>query len=253
MSGHSKWANIKHKKDAADRKKGKVFSKFAKEIMVAVKQSGKDPDANPKLRLALLGARSVNMPRENIERAFKKGAGELGNVVYEEITYEAYGPGGTALIIDCLTDNRNRTTGEVRMVLDRNGGNLGATGAVTWMFQRKAHFVVNGENADESKLMDIVLDAGAEDIEAEDGIAEIWGPTESFTAIAKALEDAKIQPSESALVRRPENLVGINEMSVAQQAMRLVDKLEDLEDVQNVYSNMDVASEVLDQMAAEEG
>ena len=253
MSGHSKWANIKHKKDAADRKKGKVFSKFAKEIMVAVKQSGKDPDANPKLRLALLGARAVNMPKDNIERAVKKGAGELGNIVYEEIVYEGYGPGGTAIIVECLTDNRNRTTGEVRLAFDRNGGNLGATGAVTWMFQRKAHFVVNGEYADESKLMDIVLDAGAEDIDAEDGIAEIWGPTESFAAIAKALEDAKIQPSESVIVRRPENLVGINDLHIAQQALRLVDKLEDLEDVQNVYSNMDIASEVLDQLAESEG
>ena len=152
-----------------------------------------------------------------------------------------------------VTDNRNRTTGEVRMVFDRNGGNMGATGAVTWMFQRKAHFVVTGENADEDKLMEIVLDAGAEDIEVEEDIAEIWGPTESFTAIAKALEDAKIQPSESVIVRKPENLVGINDLHIAQQAMRLVDKLEDLEDVQNVYSNMDVASEVLDQIAEEEG
>ncbi len=253
MSGHSKWANIKHKKDAADKKKGKVFSKLAKEIMVSVKQGGKDPDANPKLRLALSSARSVNMPRENIERAIKKGAGELGSVTYEEITYEGYGPGGIAIIVDCLTDNRNRIIGEVRLVFDRNGGNMGATGSVTWMFQRKARFVVSGENADESKLMDIVLDAGAEDIEAEDGLAEIWGPPEQFAEIAKALENAKVDTSESGLVRKPENLVGVNDLHVAQQAMRLIDRLEELDDVQNVYTNMDVASEVLDQIAASEG
>jgi len=161
MSGHSKWANIKHKKGAADAKKGRIFSKYAKEIMVAVKNGGKDPESNPRLRLALAGARASNMPRENIDRAIKKGAGELGDVVFEEITYEGYGPAGTALIIECLSDNRNRTLSDVRLVLDRSGGNMATTGAVAWVFQRKAHFVVEGENADEEKLMDVVLDAGA--------------------------------------------------------------------------------------------
>ena len=155
MSGHSKWANIKHKKEASDKKKGKIFSKLAKEIMVCVKQSGKDPNSNPRLRMALIEARSANMPRENIDRAIKKGAGELGNVVYEEIVYEGYGPQGTAIIVECLTDNKNRTIGDVRLTFDRNNGNLAASGAVGWMFQRKAHFVITDEaNANEEKLME---------------------------------------------------------------------------------------------------
>ncbi len=252
MSGHSKWANIKHKKGAADAKKGKIFSKFAKEIMVAVKASGKDPDANPRLRLALAGARAANMPRENIDRAIKKGAGELGDVTFEEITYEGYGPAGTALIIECLTDNRNRTLGDVRMTLDRTGGNMANSGAVGWMFQRKAHFTIEGENADEEKLMDIVLDAGAEDIEVDDGSAEIWAAPEAFEAIQKALEAAGIEPTESGIVRKPDNKVDVKELSTAQQVLRLIDKLEDLDDVQAVHSNAEIAEDVLDQIAAQE-
>ena len=251
MSGHSKWANIKHKKEASDKKKGQAFSKLAKEIMVAVKAGGKDPNSNIKLRMALSSARAANMPRENIERAIKKGAGELGNVTYEEIVYEGYGPAGTAFILDCLTDNRNRTIGEVRQVFDRNGGNLAASGAVGWMFQRKAHFVVEGENADEEKLMEITIDAGAEDISAEDGVAEIWGPAENFADIAKALEDADIACSEAALVRKPDNTVEIKEKNVAQQVLRLIDKLEDLDDVQSVNSNEDILPEILEAIEAE--
>ena len=253
MSGHSKWANIKHKKEASDKKKGKIFSKLAKEIMVCVKQSGKDPNSNPRLRMALIEARSANMPRENIDRAIKKGAGELGNVVYEEIVYEGYGPQGTAIIVECLTDNKNRTIGDVRLTFDRNNGNLAASGAVGWMFQRKAHFVITDEaNANEEKLMDIVLDAGAEDIEVEDGMAEIWAAPEAFTDIAKALEDAGIETTESGIVRRPDNTVGVNDLSTAQQILRLVDKLDHLEDVQAVHHNANIASEVLDEIDAQE-
>ena len=187
MSGHSKWANIKHKKGAADAKKGRIFSKLAKEIMVAVKQSGKEPDTNPKLRMCLTEARAANMPRENIERAIKKGAGELGDVTFEEITYEGYGPAGVAIIVECLSDNKNRTLSDVRLVFDRNNGNMGATGSVAYMFQRKAHFLIEGENATEDKLMDLALEAGADDLEVEDGVAEIWAETDAFETIAKAL------------------------------------------------------------------
>ncbi len=250
MSGHSKWANIKHKKEAADKKKGQSFSKIAKEIMVAVKQGGKDPDTNIKLRMALSSARACNMPRENIERAIKKGAGELGNVVYEEITYEGYGPAGTAIIVDCLTDNRNRTIGEVRLTFDRNNGNLAGSGAVAWMFQRKAHFVIEGENADEEKLMDIVLEAGAEDLSVEDGVAEIWGAPESFSDIAKALEDAGVQCSEAAITRKPDNTVEVKDAHTGSQIMRLLDKLEDLDDVQAVHSNEEIAPEIMEQIDA---
>ena len=247
MSGHSKWANIKHKKEASDKKKGKIFSRIAKEIMVCVKQSGKDPGSNPRLRMALIEARAANMPRDNIDRAIKKGSGELGNVNYEEIVYEGYGPQGTALIVECLTDNKNRTIGDVRMTFDRNNGNLAASGAVGWMFQRKAHFVITDEaNADEEKLMDIVLDAGAEDIEVEDGVAEIWGAPESFTDIAKALEDAGIATTEAGITRRPDNTVEITEAGVASQVLRLVDRLEELEDVQAVHHNASIADEIMD-------
>ena len=252
MSGHSKWANIKHKKGAADAKKGKIFSKFAKEIMVAVKASGKDPASNPRLRLALAGARAANMPRENIDRAIKKGAGELGDVTFEEITYEGYGPAGTALNIACIPDTRNRTLGDVRMTLDRTGGNMANSGAVGWMFQRKAHFTIEGENADEEKLMDVVLDAGAEDIDVDDGTAEIWAAPEAFEAIQKALEGAGIEPTESGIVRKPDNKVEVKELSTAQQLLRLIDKLEDLDDVQAVHSNADIAEDVLEQIAAQE-
>lgn len=252
MSGHSKWANIKHKKEATDKKKGQAFSRLAKEIMVATKQGGKDPASNIKLRMALASAKASNMPRENIERAIKKGAGELGDVAYEEITYEGYGPAGTAFVVECLTENRNRTIGDVRMTFDRNGGNLAASGAVSWMFQRKAHFIVEGENADEDKLMELTLEAGAEDITAEDGIAEIWAAPEAFADIAKALEDAGIECSEAKITRKPENTIGINELAKAQQVLRLVERLEELDDVQAVYSNENIASEVLDEIDAQD-
>ena len=251
MSGHSKWANIKHKKEASDKKKGQAFSKIAKEIMVAVKAGGKDPNSNIKLRMALASARAANMPRDNIERAIKKGAGELGSVTYEEIVYEGYGPEGTAFILDCLTDNRNCTIGEIRTVFDRNGGNLAASGAVGWMFQRKAHFIIEGEYADEEKLMDIVLEAGAEDIDVEDGVAEVWGPAESFADIAKALEDAGATCSEASLTRKPDNTVEIKDKVKAQQVLRLIDKLEDLEDVQSVNSNEEILPEIMEEIEAE--
>ena len=252
MSGHSKWANIKHKKGAADAKKGRIFSKLAKEIMVAVKQSGKEPDTNPKLRMCLTEARAANMPRENIERAIKKGAGELGDVTFEEITYEGYGPAGVAIIVECLSDNKNRTLSDVRLVFDRNNGNMGATGSVAYMFQRKAHFLIEGENATEDKLMDLALEAGAEDLEVEDGVAEIWAETDAFEAIAKALEDAGIAPAEAGIVRKPDNTIAINELDKAQQVLRLIDKLEDLDDVQKVTSNIEIADEIMEKLAEEE-
>lgn len=252
MSGHSKWANIKHKKEATDKKRGQAFSKLAKEIMVATKVGGKDPASNVKLRMALASARAANMPRDNIDRAIKKGAGELGNVTYEEITYEGYGPAGTALIVECLTDNKNRTIGDVRMTFDRNGGNLAASGAVAWMFQRKSHFVIEGENADEEKLMDLTLDAGADDITVEDGVAEIWAAPEAFSDLAKVLEDNNIACSEAGITRQPENTVEIKDVSTAQHVLRLIDRLEELDDVQSVHANDDIAPEILEQIDAME-
>ena len=248
MSGHSKWANIKHKKDATDKKKGKVFSALAKEIMIAAKIGGGEPANNPRLRGVLAAARAQNMPNLNIERAIKKGTGELGDVTYVEIVYEAYGPGGVGIIIDCLTDNRNRTASEVRMVLDRNNGNLASSGAVGRMFKRQAHFVITGENADEDKLMEIVLDAGADDIQVDDGVAEIWGAPETFADIALALEKAGVKAEEAAVTRHAETTVELKAVEDANRVLRLVDKLEELDDVQAVYANFEIADEIADQV-----
>ncbi|MBQ4106714.1 MAG: YebC/PmpR family DNA-binding transcriptional regulator [Lentisphaeria bacterium] len=251
MSGHSKWANIKHQKDAADKKKGKIFSRIGKEIMVAAKMGGGDANSNPRLRSALTAARAANMPNANIDRAIKKGLGELGDVVFKEIVYEGYTAGGVAVLVDCLTDNSNRSASEIRMAFDRNNGNMATSGAVARLFSRQSHFVITGENADEEKLMDIVLDAGAEDLIVEDGVAEIWGAPQAFEAIFKALETAGIATEEAEVVRRPETTVEINDASVARQILRLVDRLEELDDVQMVTANYEIADEIAEQLDAE--
>ena len=248
MSGHSKWANIKHKKDAADKARGRIFSRLGKEIMVAAKMGGGDVDSNPRLRSGIAAAKAANMPNANIERAIKKGLGELGDVTFEEIQYEGYAAGGVALLIDCLTDNRNRSASEVRTTLDRNNGNLASSGSVAYMFKRQSHFVIEGENADEDKLMDIVLDAGAEDIIVEDGVAEIWGEPAAFEAIANALEAAGITASEAAVTRRPDNTVSITDVHTAEQILKLIDKLEDLDDVQEVTGNFEIDDSIADQV-----
>ena len=248
MSGHSKWANIKHKKDAADKARGRIFSRLGKEIMVAAKMGGGDVDTNPRLRSGIAAAKAANMPNANIDRAIKKGLGELGDVTFEEIQYEGYAAGGVALLIDCLTDNRNRSASEVRTTLDRNNGNLASSGSVAYMFKRQSHFVIEGENADEDKLMDIVLDAGAEDLIVEDGVAEIWGEPSAFEAIANALEAAGITASEAAVTRRPDNTVSITDVHTAEQVLKLIDKLEDLDDVQEVTGNFEIDDSIADQV-----
>ena len=248
MSGHSKWANIKHKKDAADKARGRIFSRLGKEIMVAAKMGGGDVDTNPRLRSGIAAAKAANMPNANIDRAIKKGLGELGDVTFEEIQYEGYAAGGVALLIDCLTDNRNRSASEVRTTLDRNNGNLASSGSVAYMFKRQSHFVIEGENADEDKLMDIVLDAGAEDLIVEDGVAEIWGDPSAFEAIADALAAAGITASEAAVTRRPDNTVSITDVHTAEQILKLIDKLEDLDDVQEVTGNFEIDDSIADQV-----
>ncbi len=248
MSGHSKWANIKHKKDAADKARGRIFSRLGKEIMVAAKMGGGDVDTNPRLRSGIAAAKAANMPNANIDRAIKKGLGELGDVTFEEIQYEGYAAGGVALLIDCLTDNRNRSASEVRTTLDRNNGNLASSGSVAYMFKRQSHFVIEGENADEDKLMDIVLDAGAEDLIVEDGVAEIWGEPSAFEAIADALAAAGISASEAAVTRRPDNTVTITDVHTAEQVLKLIDKLEDLDDVQEVTGNFEIDDSIADQV-----
>ena len=248
MSGHSKWANIKHKKDAADKARGRIFSRLGKEIMVAAKMGGGDVDTNPRLRSGIAAAKAANMPNANIDRAIKKGLGELGDVTFEEIQYEGYAAGGVALLIDCLTDNRNRSASEVRTTLDRNNGNLASSGSVAYMFKRQSHFVIEGENADEDKLMDLVLDAGAEDLIVEDGVAEIWGDPSAFEAIADALAAANITASEAAVTRRPDNTVSITDVHTAEQVLKLIDKLEDLDDVQEVTGNFEIDDSIADQV-----
>ena len=248
MSGHSKWANIKNKKAAADKVRGKAFSRIGKEIMVAAKMGGSDPNSNPKLRSALAAAKAVNMPNVNIDRAIKKGMGELGDVTFEEIVYEGYAAGGVAVIVECLTDNKNRSISDVRMTFDRNGGNLAGSGAVARMFKRQAHFIITGEWADEEKLMDIVLDAGANDLIVEDGEAEIWADPENFEALAKVFEENGIVTDTAEQTRRPEMTVNITDAKVASQVIRMIERLEESDDVQNVTANYLIDDSIADQI-----
>ena len=252
MSGHSKWANIKNKKAAADKVRGKAFSRIGKEIRVAATMGGSDPNSNPKLRSALAAAKAVNMPNVNIDRAIKKGMGELGDVTFEEIVYEGYAAGGVAVIVECLTDNRNRSISDVRMTFDRNGGNLAGSGAVARMFQRQAHFVITGEWADEDKLMEITLEAGADDIQVEDGVAEVWAAPENFEALAKAFEENQVPTEEAGIVRKPDMVVEITDANTARQVMRLVERMEELDDVQQVTANYELADAIAEELESEE-
>jgi len=247
MAGHSKWANIKHKKAAADKKKGKIFSRITKEIIAAAKK-GTDPASNSRLRQAILAAKEVNMPSANIERAIKKASGEDGGANYEDIVYEGYAPGGVAILVECLTDNRNRTAAEVRSTFEKGHGNLAGAGAVAWIFKKKAHFLITGENANEDKLMEITLDAGAEDIECSDNTAHIYAPPEAYEAISKALSNSKIPVAESGIIQVPENYCEIKDISIARQVLSLIENLEELEDVQAVHSNFDAPQEILEQL-----
>lgn len=250
MAGHSKWANIKHKKGAADKKKGKIFSRITKEIMVAARQGGGEVDANPRLRTALTAAKGANMPNANIDRAIKKGTGEIDGEALEEMTYEGYGAGGVAVLVECLSDNKNRTASEVRMLFDRNSGNLAASGAVTWMFHRKAQFIITGENADEEKLLELLIDAGVESIEVDDDIAEVLGPPECFEEASKILEEADIPTEESGMIQHPENTVNVEDANVATQVLRLIEKLEDQDDVQAVHTNIEMSDEIMEEAGA---
>ena len=225
-----------------------MFSRVGKEIMVAAKNGGADPATNPALRAALTAAKAVNMPNANIDRAIKKGIGELGDVVFEEIMYEGYGAGGVAVIVDCLTDNRNRSISEVRMAFERNNGNLAASGAVSRMFKRQAHFIITGEWADEEKLMDIVLDAGANDLVVEDGEAEIWADPENFEALVKVFEEKGIVPETAEQTRKPEMTVNITDAKVASQVIRMIERLEESDDVQNVTANYIIDDSIADQI-----
>jgi YebC/PmpR family DNA-binding regulatory protein len=238
MSGHSKWATIKHKKGAADAKRGKVFTRLIKEITIAAKGGGGDPDGNPRLRTAILAAKAENMPADNIKRAIQRGTGELEGLSYEEITYEGYGPGGVAVIIDVLTDNKNRAVSEVRHAFSKNGGNLGAEGAVSWMFTKKGVISIAKDEASEDKLMEIVLESGAEDLNDEGETWEILCDPKDFEAVTEALKAAKIL-TETAEVTKIASTYTKLEGSQANAMIRLLETIEDLDDTQNVYSNFD--------------
>ena len=252
MSGHNKWSTIKHKKAAADAKKGKAFSKFAKEITIAAREGGGDAEMNPRLRAALLAARGVNMPNDNVKRAIQKGTGELaGQAAMEEIVYEGYAAGGVAVIVNCLTDNRNRTAADVRLIFSKNNGTLAGNGAVSWKFKRKAKFTIEGANANTDKLMEILLEAGAdvEDVSGVDGESvEIFAAPEAFSSVLKALEAAKIPAAESTVLMVPDTKTEVADVKAAQQVMRMVEALEDYDDVQQVFTDFDVADAIADQL-----
>ncbi len=238
MSGHSKWATIKHKKGATDAKRGKIFTRLIKEITIAAKSGGGDPDGNPRLRTAILAAKAENMPADNIKRAIQRGTGELEGLSYDEITYEGYGPGGVALIVEVLTDNKNRAVSEVRHAFSKNGGNLGAEGAVSWMFTKKAVISIAKDAASEDKLMEIVLESGAEDLNDEGETWEILADPNDFEAVKDALKAAKV-PTETAEVTKIASTYTKLEGTQAHAMMRLLETIEDLDDTQNVYSNFD--------------
>jgi YebC/PmpR family DNA-binding regulatory protein len=245
MSGHSKWASIKHKKGALDAKRGKIFTRIIKELTVAARNGGGDPDMNPRLRTIIADAKAANMPAENIKRAVRRGTGEEPGVSYEEAQYEGYGPGGAAVIIDVLTDNKNRTVGEIRHMLEKHGGNLAASNAVAWMFSKKGYIVVEKAKADEEKLMAAVLDAGADDLQDDEGNWEVLSSPETFNAVRDAVKALGIEPSSAEVSMIPQNYVKL-EGKVATQMVKLMDALDDQDDVQHVWSNFDISEKEIE-------
>jgi len=251
VAGHSKWAQIKHKKAQVDAKKGKIFTKIVKEISVAARLGGGDPEKNPRLRLAIDRAREVNMPSDNIKRAIMKGTGELPGTSYEEIVYEGYGPGGVALLIEVMTDNKNRTVSEIRHLLSKHGGSLGETGCVSWIFEKKGYILVDKKAVDEDTLLSVALDAGVDDLkndEKEDNY-EIIVPPDKLKEVKNAIEQAGINVSMAEVTMLPKNYVPV-EGSVAEQMIKLMEALEEHDDVQNVYANFDMPEEAMSKVSA---
>jgi len=243
MSGHSKWHSIKHKKLATDAKRGKMFTKFIREIMMAAKMGGGNPDTNPRLRMVIDKAKSFNMPNDNIQRAIKKGMGEEGGVQFEQVTYEGYGPGGVAVFVEVLTDNKNRSASEIRSIFSKNNGNLGGAGSVSWIFERKGVISVSTEKVKEDELLDMILEAGAEDMTNEDDVYEITVLPEKFEAVKKALADKNIEPADANVTFVPKNTVKV-EGKTAEQILKLLESLEDHDDVQGAYANFDMPDDV---------
>lgn len=248
MSGHSKWSSIKHKKGATDAKRGKIFTKLIKEITVAARLGGSDSDGNPRLRAAIAAAKAENMPKENIERGIKKGTGELEGVSYEEANYEGYGPGGVAVLVDCLTDNKNRTVADVKHLFERHGGNLGEPGCVAWMFEKKGLIVFEKEKIDEEQLLDLALEAGAEDVNEQETEFEVIVSLSDFEAVKKAVDEAELPYTFSEVTMIPKNTVEV-EGKKAQQILNLMQALEDHDDISHVYANFDMSDEVMEALS----
>ena len=247
MSGHSKWSTIKHKKGAADVKRGKIFTKLIKEITVAARMGGGDQECNPRLRRALNDAKAQNMPKDTFERAVKKGTGDLEGVNYEEILYEGYGPGGVAVLVECLTDNKNRSIADVRYIFGKAGGNVGTDGCVAWMFDKKGLISVSKEDSNEETLMEVALEAGAEDIRDEGDVFEIITTPEDFDAVKEAVDAAKIKYQVAEITMLPQNMTPV-EGKDAEQMIRFMDALDDCDDIQKFYTNADIPDEAFDNM-----
>ncbi len=250
MSGHSRWSKVKHYKGTIDAKRGKIFAKLGKEMAVACKHGGGDPGFNPRLRTILMKARAINMPADNIDRAIKKGTGELPGVNYEEVTYEGYGPGGVALLMELLTDNKNRTAAEIRMIFTKHGGNLAVMGAVKPLFHRKGQILVAKEQISEDDLLTLALDAGAEDMIAHPDTYEILTDSHQFEAVHKALEAKGIKPESAEVAFFPLTPLPITDEKTARSVLALIDALEDSDDVQNVYSNCEIPDEIMEKVQA---
>jgi YebC/PmpR family DNA-binding regulatory protein len=244
MSGHSKWATIKHKKATTDARRGKLFSKILKEITVAARLGGGDAKGNPRLRAAVLEARSNSVPNDNIERAIKKGTGEIASEVYEEVIYEGYGPGGVAVLVEAATDNRNRTTGEIRHIFARNGGSLGEAGCVAWMFHRRGYFAVEKGAMDEERFMELALELGADDVAIEEDVYEIYTPMEGFIGTQEELERRDVPTAAKELAMVPQTTLDVPPDKV-NQVLRLMDALEDHDDVQKVWANLNIDANAL--------
>ena len=247
MSGHSKWSTIKHKKGAADKKRAKIFTKLIKEITVAARMGGGDPTANPRLRHAIDSAKAQNMPKDTVDRGIKKGTGDMDGVNYEEIMYEGYGPGGVAVMVECLTDNKNRTIADVRYIFNKAGGNVGTDGCVAWMFDKKGVISISKENADEDALMEVALDAGAEDIKDEGDSFDVLTAPEDFDAVKDAIDGAQISCEVAEISMVPQNTTAVSGKE-AEQMIRFMEALDDNDDIQHFYTNADIPDEAFDAM-----
>ncbi len=249
MSGHSKWSTIKRKKGANDAKRGKIFTKLIKEITIAARMGGGDPEGNPRLRSAITAAKGENMPKDNIDRAIKKGTGDLDGAVYEEILYEGYGPGGVAVLVETMTDNKNRTVADIRHYFAKSGGNLGEFGCVSWMFDKKGTLTVAKQGMNEEQLMDLALEAGAEDVIEEEETFQIVTAPEAFNEVVDNLEKSRLAFSEASLSMVPRNTIEVTEEKIARSLLRLLENLEDHDDVQKVHANFDIADDLMEQIS----